>query len=166
MAARFVTIDHDTPLLLPPDLRDWVPENHLVHFVMDAVGLLNLGSAQTNQRGTGSAQYPPSMMLGLLIYCYCSGTFSSRKIESLTHDSVPVRFLCADTHPDHDSICKFRRENKELLESAFHQVLECAARAKILKVGDITVSVDGTKILANASKHSINVRLCTRGVTA
>lgn len=154
MAARFVTIDHDTPLLLPPDLRDWVPENHLVHFVMDAVGLLNLGSAQTNHRGTGSAQYPPSMMLGLLIYCYCSGTFSSRKIEGLTYDSVPVRFLCADTHPDHDSICKFRRENKELIESAFHQVLECAARASILKVGDITVSVDGTKILAKASKHS------------
>lgn len=154
MAARFVSIDHDTPLLLPPDLRDWVPENHLVHFVMDAVGLLNLGSAQTNHRGTGSAQYPPSMMLGLLIYCYCSGTFSSRKIEGLTYDSVPVRYLCADTHPDHDSICKFRRENKELIESAFHQVLECAARAKILKVGDITVSVDGTKILANASKHS------------
>lgn len=154
MAARFVTIDHDTPLLLPPDLRDWVPENHLVHFVMDAVGLLNMGSAQTNHRGTGSAQYPPSMMLGLLIYCYCSGTFSSRKIEGLTYDSVPVRYLCADTHPDHDSICKFRRENKELIESAFHQVLECAAHAKILKVGDITVSVDGTKILANASKHS------------
>lgn len=154
MAARFVTIDHDTSLLLPPDQRDWVPENHLVHFVMDAVGLLNMGSAQTNHRGTGSAQYPPSMMLGLLIYCYCSGTFSSRKIEGLTYDSVPVRYLCADTHPDHDSICKFRRENKELIESAFHQVLECAAHAKILKVGDITVSVDGTKILANASKHS------------
>jgi transposase len=154
MAARFVTIDHDTPLLLPPDLRNWVPENHLVHFVMDAVSLLNLGSAQTNHRGTGSAQYPPSMMLGLLIYCYCSGTFSSRKIEGLTYDSVPVRYLCADTRPDHDSICKFRRENKELIESAFHQVLECAAHAKILKVGDITVSVDGTKILANASKHS------------
>jgi transposase len=84
MAARFVTNDHDTPILLPPDLRDWVPENHLIHFVMDAVGLLNMGSAQTNHRGTGSAQYPPSMMLGLLIYCYCSGTFSSRKIEGLT----------------------------------------------------------------------------------
>ena len=154
MAVRFVTIDHGTPLLLPPDLRDWVPEDHLVHFVMDAVHLLNLSAAQTNQRGTGSAQYPPSMMLGLLIYCYSTGTFSSRKIEQLTHDSVPVRYLCADTHPDHDSICKFRVENKELLADAFHQVLECAARAKILKVGDITVAIDGTKILANASKHS------------
>jgi transposase len=154
MAARFVTIDHDTPLLLPPDLRDWVPANHLVHFVMDAVCLLNLNAAQTNERGTGSAQYPPSMMLGLLIYSYCTGTFSSRKIEKLTHDSVPVRFLCADTHPDHDSICKFRRENKALLASAFHQILECAARAQILKVGDITISIDGTKILASASKHS------------
>jgi transposase len=154
MSARFVTIDHATPMLLPPDLRDWVPEDHLVHFVMDAVRMLNLSGAQTNERGTGSAQYPPSMMLGLLIYCYSTGTFSSRKIEQLTHDSVPVRYLCADTHPDHDSICKFRVENKELLEGAFHQVLECAARAKILKVGDITVSIDGTKILASASKHS------------
>lgn len=154
MAARFVTIDHDTPLLLPPDLRDWVPDDHLVHFVMDAVRLVNLSAAQTNERGTGSAQYPPSMMLGLLIYCYCTGTFSSRKIEKLTYDSVPVRYLCADTHPDHDSICKFRVGNKDLIESAFHQVLECAARAKVLKVGDIIMSVDGTKILANASKHS------------
>ena len=65
MAARFVSIDHDTPLLLPPDLRDWVPENHLVHFIMDAVGLLDLRAARVNDRGTGDAQYPPAMMLGL-----------------------------------------------------------------------------------------------------
>ncbi len=139
---------------MPPDLRDWVPEDHMVHFVMDAVKLLNLDKARINERGTGDAQYPPSMMMGLLIYCYAAGTFSSRKIERLTYDSVAVRYLCADTHPDHDSICKFRRENKDLLESGFHQVLECAARAKVLKVGDITLADDGTKILANASKHS------------
>jgi transposase len=154
MAARFVNIDHDTPLLLPPDLRDWVPENHLVHFVMDAVGLLDLGQARINNRGTGDAQYPPAMMLGLLIYSYATGTFSSRKIERLTHENVAVRYLCADTHPDHDSICEFRRANRALLESSFHQVLECAARSQVLKVGDITVALDGTKILANASKHS------------
>ncbi len=154
MSARFVNIDHDTPLLLPPDLRDWVSPGHMVHFVMEAVVALDLSLAHTNERGTGSAQYPPSMMLGLLIYCYATGTFSSRRIETLTYENVAVRFLTGDTHPDHDSICKFRRENKDLLSHAFHQVLELAALARILKVGDITIAIDGTKILANASKHS------------
>jgi transposase len=154
MSVRFVNIDHDTPMLLPPDLRDWVSSDHMVHFVMDAVVELDLSRARTNERGTGSAQYPPSMMLGLLIYSYATGTFSSRRIETLTYENVAVRYLTGDTHPDHDSICKFRRENKDLLSHAFHQVLELAARARILQVGDITVAIDGTKILANASKHS------------
>lgn len=151
---RFVTVDHDTPMLLPPDLRAWVPDDHIVHFIMDAIEALKLDDAKVNTRGTGSAQYPPSLMLGLLIYSYATGTFSSRKIEGLTHDSVAVRFLCAQHHPDHDSICKFRRENGKLLESSFHQVLELAARMKVLKVGQVTLAIDGTKILANASKHS------------
>lgn len=154
MAAKFVSIDHDSPLLLPPDLRDWLPSDHMVHFVMDAVSALDLSSARVNINGTGSAQYPSSMMLGLLIYSYSTGTFSSRRIETLTFENVAVRYLCADTHPDHDSICKFRRENKELLSSCFHQVLELAANAQVIKVGNITVAIDGTKILANASKHS------------
>lgn len=151
---RFVPVDHDTPMLLPPDLRAWVPEDHIVHFIMDAIAALKLDDAKVNTRGTGSAQYPPSLMLGLLIYSYATGTFSSRKIEALTHDSVAVRYLCAQHHPDHDSICKFRRENGRLLESSFHQVLELAARTKVLKVGQVTLAIDGTKILANASKHS------------
>jgi len=154
MAARFVSIDHDTPLLLPPDLRDWLPPDHMVHFIMDAVGLLDLSAAKVNVRGTGNAQFPPSMMLGLLVYAYATGTFASRRVETLTYESVAVRFLCADTHPDHDSICKFRRENRELFEKSFRRVLECAALSRVLKVGDITVAVDGTKILASASKHS------------
>jgi transposase len=154
MAAKFVSIDHDTPLLLPPDLRDWVGVDHMVHFVMDAVDELDVSAARVNERGTGCAQYPPRMMLGLLIYCYATGIFSSRRIETLTYENVAVRYLCADTHPDHDSICKFRRENRELLGSCFHQVLELAAGAEVLKVGDLTVAVDGTKILANASRHS------------
>lgn len=103
MSARFVNIDHDTPMLLPPDLRDWVSPNPMVHFIMDAVKALDLSLARTNQRGTGHAQYPPSMMLGLLIYCYATGTFSSRRIETLTFENVAVRFLTGDTHPDHDS---------------------------------------------------------------
>ncbi len=154
MAVRNVNVDHETPLLLPPDLRDWVPAGHMVHFVMDAVGALNLGAAKKNERGTGSAQYPPSMMLGLLIYSYATGIFGSRRIETLTHENVAVRYLCAGHHPDHDSICKFRRENAELLSSCFHQVLELAAGSGVLKVGDLTISLDGTKLLANASRHS------------
>lgn len=154
MAARFVQIDHDTPLLLPPDLRDWISKDHMVHFIMDAVAALDLTTAKINERGTGSAQYPPATMLALLIYCYATGTFSSRRIETLTYENVAVRYLCADTHPDHDSICKFRRENKALLSSCFHQILELATLANILKVGQLTVSGDGSKIFANASKHS------------
>lgn len=154
MPARFVNVDHDTPLLLPPDLRDWVPEDHLVHFIMDAVRLLDLSTARINHSGSGSAQYPPALMLGLLIYSYATGTFSSRKIEQNTHGQVAVRLLCADHHPDHDSICVFRRENRELLARSFHQVLEVAAQLRVLKVGEVTLAVDGTKILANASKHS------------
>src|SRR4051794_30448984 len=113
MPARFVNIDHDTPLLLPPDLRQWVPEGHLVHFIMDAVGELDLSAAKVNERGTGNEQYPPGMLLGLLIYSYATGIFSSRQIERMTYDSVPVRLLCADTHPDHDTLCTFRRRNGE-----------------------------------------------------
>lgn len=154
MPARFVNIDRETPLILPPDLRDWVCRDHLVHFIIDAVGLLDLGAARVNHRGSGEEQYPPAMMLALLIYSYATGTFSSRQIERSTYESVPVRFLCADTHPDHDSICKFRADNGALLSASFHQVLELAARAKVLKVGNVTLAMDGTKILASASKHS------------
>lgn len=154
MAARFVTVDHDTPLLLPPDIRDWVPRDHLVHFVMDAVGQLDLQRARVNERGTGDEQYPPGMMLGLLIYSYATGVFSSRQIERSTCENVAVRLLCADTHPDHDTICAFRRQNGALLAESFAQVLEMSARCGVLKVGGITVAIDGTKVLANASKHT------------
>ena len=154
MAARFVSIDRDTPLFLPPDLRDWVPADHLVHFILDAVDSLDMGTARINTRGTGSRQYPPRMLLALLVYSYATGTFGSRRIEQSTHDSVPVRLLTADTHPDHDTICTFRRENQELLARSFVQVLELAQQLKLLKFGQITVAADGTKIQANASKHS------------
>jgi len=154
MAARYLVIDHDTPMLLPPSLRDWLPEDHLVHVIMDAVEQLDLSRAQVNQRGSGDAQYPPGMLLGLLIYSYATGTFSSRAIERASYDHVPVRYLCGDTHPDHDTICEFRRRNGELFAHSFAQVIEMAARSGVLKVGGITVAVDGTKVLANASKHS------------
>lgn len=141
-------------MLLPPSLHDWVPEDHLVHFVIDAVEQIDLRRARINERGSGSEQYPPSMMLALLVYSYATGVFASRRIEQSSFDNVAVRYLCADTHPDHDTLCAFRRQNRALLADAFAQILELAARSQQLRVGDITVAIDGTKILANASRHS------------
>lgn len=154
MAARFINIDHDTPLMLPPNLRDWVPADHLAHFILDAVEEMDLRRIKVNERGTGSEQYPPRMLLGLLLYSYATGVFSSRRIEQASHDSVPVRMICADTHPDHDTICTFRRGNKALLQETFVRVLELAQALKFLQVGQITVAVDGTKVMAHASKHA------------
>lgn len=154
MAARFVNIDYDTPLILPPNLRDWVPAGHLAHFILDVVEELDLRQVRVNERGTGSEQYPPRMLLGLLLYCYATGVFSSRRIEQATYDSVPVRMICGDTHPDHDTICAFRAQNKALVQETFVRVLELAQELKFLQVGQITVAVDGTKVLANASKHA------------
>ena len=154
MAARLVNVDRDTLLLLPPNMREWVPEGHLVHFILDAVGELDLSKAKINQRGSGSEQYPPSMMLGLLIYSYATGVFGSRVIERSSYENVAVRVLCGDTHPDHDTLCAFRRDNAGLLAHCFGQVLEMAAGCGFLKVGGITVAIDGTKVLANASKHA------------
>ena len=155
MSKKFVSIDRNQPMLLPPDLRDWVPEDELVHFVIEAVERVNLHAFKVNLRGSGSAQYPPHMMLSLLIYCYANGIFSSRRIERATYRDVFVRYLTADTHPDHDTIAKFRRENFEAVATCFLQVLQLARELKVLKVG--TVSVDGTTMKANASRNR-NVR--------
>jgi len=154
MSANFINVDRDTPMLLPPDLRDWIPENDLVHFVIDAVDTLNLNGFSVNTRGSGSPQYPPSMMLSLLIYCYATGRFSSREIEQATYLDVAVRYICGgDKHPDHDTICTFRLKNRSVFKEAFVKVLMMASEiGSLKKVGGI--SVDGTKIKANASKHS------------
>jgi transposase len=149
MSARFVSVDRKTPMLLPPDLRDWVPEDDLVHFVIEAVDRLGLEKFRVNHRGTGDEQFPPHMMLALLIYSYANGLFSSRKIERATYRDVAVRYLTAGTHPDHDTICKFRRENLEAFRESFVDVLELARELKLLKLGN--VSLDGTHIKANAS---------------
>lgn len=150
MKPRMVNIDRDTPMLLPPDLRDWVPEDDMVHFVIATVESLPLPSLHINRRGSGSEQYPPKMMLALLIYCYANSVFSSRRIERATYRDVSVRYLTADTHPDHDTICTFRRENFQAVSEAFLQVLHLARQMGVLKVG--AVSVDGTHLKANASK--------------
>lgn len=136
-------------MLLPPDLREWVAEDDMVHFVLEAVDRLPLSSFKFNQRGTGDRQFPPHMMFALLVYCYANGIFSSRKIERATHRDIAVRYLCANNHPDHDTICKFRRENFVAVSKAFVDVLELATSLKVLKLGKI--SLDGTHIKANAS---------------
>ena len=153
MSARFKNFDRNTPLLLPPSLNDWIPEDHIVHFIIDAVEMVAIDQFKTNATGSGSEQFHPHLMLSLLIYCYATGRFSSREIECSSYSDVAVRYIAADLHPDHDTICKFRRENGVAFKKAFVQVLELASELKVLKkLGGI--SVDGTKIKANASKHS------------
>jgi transposase len=136
------------------NLRDWLPADHHVHFILDAVDSLEVRQVRVNTRGTGSEQYPPAMLLCLLLYSYATGTFSSRRIKQSTHPSVPVRLITADTHPDHDTLCTFRWENQALLTESFVQVLQLAQQLKVLKFGQLTVAADGTKVLASASKHS------------
>jgi transposase len=154
VSTRFVSIDRDTPLLLPPDLRDWVPADHLAHFVIDAVEGIDLREVRVNTRGTGDKQYPPTMLLSLLVYSYATGTFGSRRIEQTTYDNVAVRLITGDTHPDHATICAFRAGNKALVSESFVKILQLAQELKLAKFGQVTVSIDGTKIAANASKHA------------
>lgn len=135
---------------MPPDLADWVADDDLAHFIVAAVERVDIASFHVSRTGSGKAQYHPRMMLALLIYCYATGIFSSRRIERATHRDVSVRFIAANSHPDHDTIATFRRRNGAAFAAAFEQVLLLASEAGLLKVG--TVSVDGTKIDANASK--------------
>ena len=101
-------MDRDQPFLLPPDLRDWLPEDDLAHFVIEAAERVPLDRFEVDARGTGSAQYHPHMMLALPIHCHANGMFSSRRIERATCRDIGVRFIAANRHPDHDTICAFR----------------------------------------------------------
>lgn len=151
MAERFKIVDRDTQYLFPPSVQDWLPESHLARFVVEVVDGLNLETLNASYRGRGSEAFPPAMMVALLFYGYSTGIFSSRKLERATYDSVAFRYIAANTHPDHDTIATFRRRFMEELSSAFKQILEMAQAMGLLKVG--TVSLDGTKVKASASKH-------------
>jgi transposase len=148
--ANFVPCDRAQAFLLPPDLKDWLPDDDLAHFIIAAVERVPMRAFKVNERASGKAQYHPRMMLALLIYCYANGIFSSRRIERASYRDIGVRFVAANTHPDHDTIAVFRTENKAAFEAAFLDVLMLAKEAGLLKVG--VVSIDGTKIDANASK--------------
>ncbi len=125
-----------------------------MHFVIDAIESIDTSSPQINHRSTGNEQYPPAILLALLGYSYCTGQFSSRQIERSSHSDGTVRFLCANTHPNDDTLCTFRRKNGAHLQRPFAQILEMAARYGVFKVGEVTAAINGTKVLANTSKHS------------
>jgi transposase len=145
-------IDRATGYLLPPSVDEWLPERHLARFIVEVIDRLDLSAMSGSYRGTGSASYHPALLLGILIYGYATGVFSSRKLERATYDSVAFRFIAANDHPDHDTIATFRRRFLEEIEGVFVQVLELAREMGMLKMG--TVALDGTKIHANASRHS------------
>ena len=150
--SNFRPINRDTDYLLPPSVDEWLPERHLARFVVEVIDQLDLSSMTRAYRGSGSASYHPSMLLGLLIYGYATKVFSSRAIERATHDSVAFRFIAGNEHPDHDTIATFRRRFLGQIEGLFVDVLKLAARMGMLKLG--TVALDGTKLHANASRHS------------
>lgn len=150
--ANFRSTDRLTSFLLPPSIDEWLPERHLARFVMEVIEGLDLSAMSKSYRGTGSASYHPAPLLGLLVYGYATGVFSSRKLERATYDSVAFRFIAANDHPDHDTIAAFRRRFLKDIEALFVKVLLLAREMGVLKMG--TVALDGTKIHANASRHS------------
>ena len=149
---NFRTIDRQTGFLLPPSVDEWLPEKHLARFVVEVIEGLDLRAMSGSYRGSGSASYHPRMLLGILVYGYATGVFSSRKLERATYDSVAFRFIAANDHPDHDTIAVFRRRFLKEIEALFVQVLLLAREMGVLKMG--TIGLDGTKIHANASRHS------------
>jgi transposase len=150
--ANFRPINRDTGFLMPPSVDEWLPEKHLARFVVDVIAGLDLRAMLGSYRGSGEASYHPMILLGILVYGYATGVFSSRKLERATYDSVAFRFIAANEHPDHDTIAAFRRRFLKQIEKLFVQVLLLAREMGVLKMG--TVALDGTKIHANASRHS------------
>lgn len=149
----FRPYDPDQEYLLPPALRDWLPADHLVFYVMDLVGELDLSEIYQSYDGSkgGRPPYNPQRMTTLLLYAYCVGIFSSRKIEKACYEQVPFRVLTAERQPDHDTIAYFRGKHLNALSVLFVQVLRLCQKAGLVKLGH--VCRDGTKVKANASKH-------------
>ncbi len=151
----FRAYNPDQLFLLPPALRDWLPEGHLALFISDvvdeALDLTPILATYETGDGRGQPPYHPALMVKLLLYAYCTGKPSSRQIEQATYEEVPYRVLAANSHPDHDSLAAFRQRHLAALAGLFAQVLDLCRRAGLVKLGH--VALDGTKVLANASKH-------------
>ncbi len=148
--SNFRQVDRETGYPLPPSVDDWLPERHLARFVVEVIEQLDLSPFVKAYRGSGSAAHHPSVLLGLLIYGYATGVFSSRKLERASYDSVAFRFIAANDHPDHDTIAVFRRRFLDRIEALFVEVLLLARQAGMVKLG--TVALDGTKIHADANR--------------
>ena len=150
--ARFHPIDRDSEYLFPPSVQDWLPETHLARYIANVIESLDLTDIERAYAGRGSDAYHPASLMSLLIYGYATGVFSSRRIEMATYDSVAFRYLACNRHPDHDTLATFRRRFLESFKNLFVQVLAIAQANQLSQFG--TVSLDGTKIHANASRHS------------
>jgi transposase len=147
----YIQADRDTPYLLPPSVDEWLPANHLARFILEVIEQLDLSRLTQGYARRGSKAHHPAVLLALLVYGYATGVFSSRKIERASYDSVAFRYLAANTHPDHDTLATFRKRFLPELEELFVQVLSIAQTMKLLQLGQI--SLDGSKLKANASKH-------------
>ena len=150
--SNFLPTDRKTDYLLPPSVDDWLAQDHLARFVVEIIDGLDLSKLTRQYAGRGSKAHHPATLLAILVYGYATGVFSSRKLEMATYDSVAFRYIAAGSHPDHDTLATFRRRFIDELAGLFVQVLEMATEMKLLKLG--TVCLDGTKIHANASRHS------------
>jgi transposase len=150
--SNFRLVDRATGFLMPPSVDEWLPEEHLARFVVDVIASLDLRAMTVSYRGCGDASYHPTVLLGILVYGYATGVFSSRKLERASYDSVALCFVAASQHPDHDTIATFRRRFLKRIEALFVEVLQLAREMGVLKLG--TIALDGTKIHANASRHS------------
>jgi transposase len=154
MAHGFIPFDLDQRFLLPPDVREWLPEGHLASFILEVAAELDLGElmqAYIKNTERGRPGYHPRMLLGLILYGYCTGVRSSRQIERRTYEDVAFRVLAGNEHPDHDTIASFRQRHLAVVAKLFVQVLQLCQKAGLVKLGH--VCIDGTKVKANASKH-------------
>src|SRR4051794_19236878 len=154
MAQNFIACDREQELLLPPSLREWVPEGHLAWFVLDAVEQMDLAAFLASYRddGHGRAAHDPAMMVALFVYAYAIGVRSSRAIERRCSEDVAFRFITANQAPDHATIARFRVRHEAAIAELFGEVLALCARSGLVKVG--VVAVDGTKIAAAATHHA------------
>jgi transposase len=150
VANSYRPVQRDQPFLMPPDMREWLPSDHLVWFLLETVDALDTSAFHIGRRaGVGAASYDPDMLLALLVYAYCQGVRSSRQIERRCVSDVAFRVLCAQDVPDHATVARFRAEHEGVFAALFTQVLQVAAAAGLVRFG--TVAIDGTKIAANAS---------------
>jgi len=150
--SRFKPIKRDIHYLFPPSMSDWLPAHHLARFIVDIVEQLDLKALERAYGTSGSAPFHPVLWLSILVYGYATGIFSSRKLEHATYDSIAFRFVAADEHPDHDTLNTFRKRFLKDIEVLMVQVLMIARTRGVLKLGNI--ALDGSKLKANASKHS------------